>query len=98
VVLSLTFGSVSMFIQLTFLDLAARACPKQAEATFFALLMSVYNGAIQISQITGGWLYGQVGFTRLIFISAAFTALCWLLVPLLKLEELVPERKTLGNN
>jgi MFS family permease len=98
VVLSLVFGSVSMFIQLTFLDLAARACPKQAEATFFALLMSVYNGSVQLSQITGGWLYDQVGFTRLIFISAAFTALCWLLVPLLKLEELAPERKTPGNN
>ena len=94
VVLSLLFGSVSMFIQLTFLDLAARACPKQVEATFFALLMSVYNGAIQLSQITGGWLYGQVGFTRLIFVSAAFTALCAPLVPLLKLEELEPERKT----
>jgi MFS family permease len=98
VVLSLVFGSVSMFIQLTFLDLAARACPKQAEATFFALLMSVYNGAIQISQITGGWLYDQVGFTRLIFISAAFTALCALLVPLLKLEEFEPGRKTPGDD
>jgi predicted MFS family arabinose efflux permease len=82
-----------MFIQLTFLDLAARVCPKQAEATFFAVLMSVYNGAVQLSQITGGWLYDQLGFTRLIFISAAFTALCWLLVPLLKLEELEPGRK-----
>jgi hypothetical protein len=50
--------------------------------------MSVYNGATEISHITGGWLYDQVGFTRLIFISAGFTALCWLLVPLLKLEEL----------
>jgi MFS family permease len=96
VLLSLAFGSVSMFIQLTFLDLAARACPKQAEATFFALLMSVYNGSVQLSQITGGWLYDQVGFTRLIFISAAFTALCGLLVPLLKLEELEPERKAPG--
>jgi len=93
VMLSLVFGAVAMFIQLTFLDLAARACPKQAEATFFAFLMSVYNGAVQLSQITGGWLYDQVGFTRLIFISAAFTALCWLLVPLLKLEELQPVRK-----
>jgi len=83
VVLSLAFGGIAMFIQLTFLDLAARVCPKQAEATFFALLMSVYNGAVQLSQITGGWLYDQLGFTRLIFISAAFTALCWLLVPLL---------------
>ncbi len=92
IVLSLVFGGVAMFIQLTFLDLAARACPKQAEATFFALLMSVYNGAVQLSQITGGWLYDQLGFTRLILISAAFTALCWLLVPLLKLEELEPAR------
>jgi Na+/melibiose symporter-like transporter len=88
VVLSLIFGAVAMIIQLTFLDLAARACPQQAEATFFAFLMSVYNGAVQLSQITGGWLYDQVGFTRLIFISAGFTALCWLLVPLLKLDEL----------
>lgn len=88
VALSLVFGAVAMIIQLTFLDLAARACPKQAEATFFAFLMSVYNGAVQLSQITGGWLYDQVGFTRLIFISAGFTALCWLLVPLLKLDEL----------
>jgi predicted MFS family arabinose efflux permease len=87
-----------MFIQLTFLDLAARACPKQAEATFFALLMSVYNGSIQISQITGGWLYGQVGFTRLIFISAAFTALCAFLVPLLKLEEFESGRKAAGDD
>lgn len=91
VALSLVFGAVAMTIQLTFLDLAARACPKQAEATFFAFLMSVYNGAVQLSQITGGWLYEQVGFTRLIFISAAFTALCWLLVPFLKLDELQPE-------
>jgi predicted MFS family arabinose efflux permease len=88
VMISLVFGGIGMFIQLTFLDLAARACPKQAEATFFAFLMSVYNGATEISHITGGWLYDQVGFTRLIFISAGFTALCWLLVPLLKLEEL----------
>jgi MFS family permease len=98
VTLSLAFGSVSMFIQLTFLDLAARACPKEAEATFFALLMSVYNGAVQLSQITGGWLYDRLGFTRLIFISAAFTALCWLLVPLLKLEELEPARQIEGNS
>jgi predicted MFS family arabinose efflux permease len=50
--------------------------------------MSVYNGGAQLSQIIGGWLYDQVGYSNLILISAAFTALCWLLVPLLKLEEL----------
>jgi MFS family permease len=88
VALALVFGSVGMIIQLTLLDLAAKACPKQAEGTFFALLMSVYNGAVQISQVTGGWLYDLVGFTNLILISAAFTALCWVLVPLLRTEEL----------
>lgn len=41
--------------------IAAGACPKQAEATFFAFLMSLYNGAMQLSQITGGRLYEQVG-------------------------------------
>ena len=93
VMISLVFGGVAMFIQLTFLELAAKACPKQAEATFFALLTSVYNGAVQLSQITGGWLYGQVGFTRLIFVSAGFTSLCWLLVPLLNLQELERARR-----
>ena len=73
VALALVFGSVGMIIQLTLLDLAAKACPKQAEGTFFALLMSVYNGAVQVSQMAGGWLYDLVGFTSLILISASCT-------------------------
>lgn len=93
VVISLVFGGIGMFIQLTFLELAAKACPKQVEATFFALLMSLYNGAVQLSQITGGWLYDRVGFTWLIVISATFTALCWLLIPFLRLEELERGRR-----
>jgi len=88
IVLDAAFGAVGMIATLAFLDLAAKACPKQAEGTFFALLMSVYNGGAQLSQIIGGWLYDQVGYTNLILVSAAFTALCWFLVPLLKLEEL----------
>jgi MFS family permease len=88
IVLDAAFGAVGMVATLAFLDLAAKACPKQAEGTFFALLMSVYNGGAQLSQIIGGWLYDQVGYSNLILISAAFTALCWFLVPLLKLEEL----------
>ncbi len=88
VALALAFGGVGMIIQLTFLDLAAKACPKQAEGTFFALLMSVYNGGVQLSQIAGGWLYDWIGFTNLILISAAFTAAAWLLLPFLKIEEI----------
>ncbi|MBI4610471.1 MAG: MFS transporter [Candidatus Rokubacteria bacterium] len=87
VAIALIFGAVGMIIQLTILDLAAKACPKQAEGTFFALLMSVFNGAVQVGQISGGWLYDQLGFTNLILISAAFTALCWLLVPLLNARQ-----------
>lgn len=88
VVLALAFGGIGMIIQLTFLDLAARACPKQVEGTFFALLTSVFNGGVQLSQIVGGWLYDRAGFTNLILVSAGFTALCWLLVPFLKLEQI----------
>jgi MFS family permease len=84
-VLAVVFGGVAMFIQLIFLELAAMACPRQVEGTFFALLMAIYNGGSQLSQITGGWLYDHVGFTSLIFVSAGSTALCWFMIPLLNL-------------
>ncbi len=88
VAIALVFGGVGMIIQLTFLDLAAKACPKQAEGTFFALLMSIYNGAMQLSQNVGGRLYDLVGFNTLILISAGFTALCWFLLPFVRVEEI----------
>jgi predicted MFS family arabinose efflux permease len=80
------YGVVYMVTQLAFLDLAAKACPRRVEATFFALLMSVYNGGAQGSQVVGGYLYDWVGYDRLIIISAATTALVWLLVPLVGIE------------
>ena len=54
------FGGVGMIMQLAILDLAAKACPRRVEATFFALLMSVYNAGQQLSQTWGrgstkGW-------------------------------------------
>ena len=70
-----------MITQLAFLDLAAKACPRRVEATFFALLMSVFNGGAQGSQVVGGHLYDWLGYTPLVLISAGFTALAWLLVP-----------------
>jgi predicted MFS family arabinose efflux permease len=87
-IIDTTFGCVAMITQLAFLDLAAKACPRRVEATFFALLMSVYNLGVRGSQITGGYLYDWLGFTPLIFVSAAFTALAWLLVPLVKVERI----------
>jgi MFS family permease len=81
-------GCVGMIAMLAFLDLAAKACPKQAEGTFFALLMSIYNLGTQGSQIVGGWLYGSVGYASLILISSAFTALCWLIVPFVRVDQI----------
>jgi Na+/melibiose symporter-like transporter len=88
ILIDVTFGGIGMIGTLAFLDLAAKACPKQAEGTFFALLMSIYNGGAHGSEIIGGWLYETLGYTWLILISAAFTALCWLLVPLVRVEQI----------
>ncbi len=37
--IDVTFGGIGMLGTLAFLDLAAKACPKEAEGTVFALLM-----------------------------------------------------------
>jgi MFS family permease len=88
IVIDVVFGCAGMIIQLAFLDLAAKSCPKRVEATFFALLMSVFNGGTQVSQITGGYLYDWLGYRPLVVISAAMTALTWLLVPLVKIDRI----------
>ena len=85
-VIDIFFGGVGMIMQLAILDLAAKACPRRVEATFFALLMSVYNAGQQLSQNVGARLYEAWGFTPLVLISAATTAATWLLVPLLDVE------------
>ena len=87
-VIDVTFGCVGMVTQLAFLDLAAKSCPRHIEATFFALLMSVYNGGTQISQNIGGRLYDSFGFVPLVLVSTAFTAAAWLLVPLVKIDRI----------
>jgi MFS family permease len=90
------FGGMGMIVQLAFLDLAAKACPKHAEGTFFALLMSVYNLGVQGSQVTGGYLYDYVGYIPLVLISAAFTALTWFLVPLVNIPEIESRARHAG--
>lgn len=88
VIISLVFGCAGIVTLLAFLDLAAKACPKRVEATFFALLMSVYNGGAQLSENVGARLYDAIGFTPLILISASVTALAWLIVPLVKIDRI----------
>lgn len=84
VVIFFFFGLLSQITHLAVLDLAARACPARAEGTVFALLMSCLNVGRSGANMFGGWLYDQLGLTPLIWVSAGFTALCWLAVPFLK--------------
>jgi MFS family permease len=82
------YGVLGMLLQLSLLDLAAKTCPKRAEGTFFALLMSVYNSSTQLSTNVGGRLYDALGFTPLVLISAVTTAFAWLLIPLVRIERI----------
>jgi len=86
VLITLIFGAVGMATQLAFLDLAAKACPRRAEATFFALLMSIYNFGSKSAEWTGANLYDWVGYNKLVVISTVFTAAAWLLVPLVPFD------------
>lgn len=86
IALSFFGGMISMITLLTILDLAARSCPTMAEGTFFALLMSVSNGGTMVSKVLGGFLFSLTGLKILIIVSTVFTALCWLLVPFIKIE------------
>ena len=87
IVIFLSYGLISQITHLAVLDLAARSCPARVEGTVFALMMSALNLGRSGSQVLGGWLYDQTGFVPLVFISAAFTALCWLMISLLRSEQ-----------
>ncbi len=93
IIIDVVFGCVGMITLLAFLDLAAKSCPRRLEATFFALLMSVYNGGTQISQNVGGRLYDSFGYTPLVLISTTFTAAAWLLVPLVRIDRIEAKAK-----
>jgi MFS family permease len=91
--IQLLWGCSGMITQLALLDLAAKACPARAEATFFALLMSVFNIGTQLSQNAGAHIYTVLGegaqaYTWLVLISALATATVWLLVPLVHVERI----------
>ena len=84
--ITVVFGAIGMTTQLAFMDLAAKACPRHAEATFFALLMSVHNLGMRSGEWTGANLYDWLGYAPLVLISTAFTAAAWLLVPLVPID------------
>jgi MFS family permease len=96
VVVEGVYGCLSMMTLLAFLDLAAKACPRRAEATFFALLMSVYNLGQVGSAKVGGELYDRVGYEPLILVSATATGLAWALVPFVPFERIEARARASG--
>ena len=97
VFLTLSTGASTMIALLATLDLAARSCPDRAEGTFFAALMSVNNLAGIGSTYVGGKLFEVVGLQKLIFISAAATAVCWLIVPFIRVPEAAARESASGS-
>ena len=96
IIIDTSFGGLGMIVQLAFLDLAAKACPKHAEGTFFALLMSVYNLGTQGSQVTGGYLYDKIGYAPLVLVSAAMTGAAYFLLPLVNIPEIERRARLAG--
>ena len=88
VIVDSAWGMIGMIVQLTILDLAAKASPRKVEGTVFALFASVYNASVQLSTNVGSRLYEALGFTPLVLISAGVTALAWLMVPLLDIDRI----------
>ena len=77
-------GVAGMIVTIATLSLAAEACPEGAEGFAFAGLMSVINVATPAADVVGSMLYEHVfarTLTPLILVSAASTALLFLLLP-----------------
>ncbi len=82
-------GVAGMIANIATLTLAANTCPERSEGFAFAALMSVINLASPLADTIGAFLYQHVfhqALEPLIVVSAAFTALIFLLVPLLGRE------------
>lgn len=92
-VINLFSGIAGMIAFVATLTLAADYCPRRSEGFAFAALMSITNFAAALSDNIGSLLYEHL-FRRhldpLILVSAAFTALAFVFVPLLRLGDKRP--------
>jgi MFS family permease len=80
-----TLGFGEILAQLAALDLATRASPRGVEAMGYALMVSAYNISLNLSDVTGSWLWGHLHrhFGPLVAINAGTTLLVLLVVPFL---------------
>jgi MFS family permease len=82
-------GVALMIATISTLTLAAEYCPRRAEGFAFAGLMSIMNLADVFSTNVGAFLHDKVfdsHMAPLIVVSATATAICAVLVPLLRLR------------
>jgi MFS family permease len=87
-ILSFASGFAAMVATVATLTLAADHCPQRAEGFAFAVMMSLINLSNASADNVGSFLYGHVfhnSMTPLVLVSAAFTAVAFVLVPLLRL-------------
>jgi MFS family permease len=86
-------GIAGMIAFVATLTLAADYCPPRSEGFTFAVLMSVTNFAGALSENLGSLVYEHLFHRQLdplILVSAAFTALAFFFVPLLRLGDKPP--------
>jgi predicted MFS family arabinose efflux permease len=89
-VISFCGGFSAMLATVATLTLAADYCPPRAEGFSFAVLMSIINLANTLADNVGSFLYSHVlhkTLPTLVVISAAFTAVAFVLVPFLRLGD-----------
>jgi MFS family permease len=98
VILSFCSGFAAMLATVATVTLAADYCPPRSEGFSFAVMMSIINLATATGDIVGSFLF-QHSFNHtlapLIVVSAAFTALAFVLLPLLHLGD-KPQGAALG--
>jgi MFS family permease len=86
-------GFAGMIAFVATLTLAADHCPPRAEGFAFAALMSITNLSAALSDNIGSFLYEHLFQRRLdplILVSAGFTALAFVFVPMLRLRDKRP--------
>ncbi|HLK92502.1 MAG TPA: hypothetical protein VKZ18_21580 [Polyangia bacterium] len=78
-------GAVGVISEVALMDLAVRSTPRGCEALGFALMISVRNFGIAMSDVVGSKLMDQahLSFNTLILVNAATTAAVLLFVPAL---------------
>src|SRR5262249_27287730 len=86
-------GTAGMIAFVATLTLAADYCPQRSEGFAFAALMSITNLSAALSDNIGSFLYEHLFHRQLnplILVSAAFTALAFAFVPMLRLQDKRP--------